>query len=167
MEAAKHNQELINAVADLYNRKIISKDKDIAEATGYSKSTVSGYISGNVKASEDFLKEFENKFGIKVTSYSKNGGVGMRDTPPPYIQVSWQDYLKLIHFSLEQLMAGQNEILKQQAKTRAEVRGYGKYHLVKDAKGSREKFDKLLLEVDKLVNDDLREDDGQGKPPGS
>lgn len=142
--------------------------KKVSELTGIPADRIYKWEKGAKPSdAEDLLKIREYMAG-KVESKPKAGVAQLEsDTPPPYIQVSWQDYLKLIHFSLEQLMAGQNEILKQQAKTRAEVRGYGKYHLVKDAKGSREKFDKLLLEVDKLVNDDLREDDGQGKPPGS
>jgi hypothetical protein len=131
----------------------------IAEATGYDTGYISAVLNGKKPISDKFWSIFEQKFPVKQ-------GNGQAEVPPPYIQVSWQDYMKLIHFSLEQLMAGQNEILKQQAKTRAEVRGYGKYHLVKDAKGSREKFDKLLAEVDKLVNDDLQEDHGQDNPAG-
>lgn len=167
MDELKHNQELIRAVEDLYNNKIIRKDKDIADKTGYSKSTVSGYISGKVMASEDFLKEFENKFEIRLANYRTPAPTAGDDPPPAFVPIPWQEYLQLIHLSLEALKAGQNEILLQQAKTRAEVRGYGKYQLVKDAKGRSETFERLLLEVDKLVNGELTQDDAQDNPPGS
>lgn len=131
----------------------------VSELTGIPADRIYKWEKGTRPSDAEDLLKIRAYMGDVLESKPKD--IGKQPDPPPYIQVSWQDYMKLIHFSLEQLMAGQNEILKQQAKTRAEVRGYGKYHLVKDAKGSREKFDKLLAEVDRLVNDDLREDDGQ------
>jgi hypothetical protein len=131
----------------------------IVKETGLNKGYVSAVLQGKKPISDNFWQTFNKAFPNKAADNAE-------DTPPPYIQISWQDYMKLIHLSLTQLMAGQNEILKQQAQTRAEVRGYGKYHLVKDAKGKSETFDKLLVEVDKLVNNELREDHGQGNPAG-
>lgn len=108
MDELKHNQELIKAVADLYNNKVIRKDKDIADRTGYSKSTVSGYISGKVLASDDFLKEFENKFEIRLSDYQKptNGAApDPRDTPLTGAHVTLQDHIDLLKDYNEKLFA--------------------------------------------------------------
>lgn len=136
-----------------------------------SKGVDRGQIEEDLGYSENYIDQMLAKGGNKrfLTALQKyvlqKAIPPANGTPPAQINVSWQDYIKLIHFSLEQLMAGQNEILKQQAYTRAEVRGYGKYHLVKDAKGKSETFDKLLAEVDRLVNGEL-DDPAQDNPPG-
>lgn len=73
MKNEKYNIELINAVSDLYRRKVVSMDKDIVEKMApYKKNTVSGYIKGTVKASDTFLKRFEEVFELKLANYANN-----------------------------------------------------------------------------------------------
>src|SRR5689334_8475785 len=59
-----HNQALKNAIKHLRSIDRIRNDKTIVDKTGYHKSTVSEYVRGIEPASQDFLTEFENKFGI-------------------------------------------------------------------------------------------------------
>lgn len=143
---------------------------EMAEKLGIKRSTYQYWEKNTpkvdkVKAVAEALGKPADYFFVTPDEKFVTPKPELNGTPPAHIPISWQDYIKLIHFSLEQLMAGQNEILKQQAYTRAEVRGYGKYHLVKDAKGRSETFDKLLAEVDRLVNGEL-DDPAQDNPPG-
>jgi phage repressor protein C with HTH and peptisase S24 domain len=60
------NIELIGIVEDLKAKRIIYSNKDLADTLGYSEPTVSGYLSGRVKVSKNFVTKFEDTFGIKV-----------------------------------------------------------------------------------------------------
>lgn len=64
-----HNQSLKNAIRHLKSIGKIDKAKDIVDYTGYNKATVSEYVRGIVKASEDFEREFEDKFGISLKDF--------------------------------------------------------------------------------------------------
>jgi transcriptional regulator with XRE-family HTH domain len=52
------------AIFLLKKRKIIKKQDDIAERTGYNKSSISEIINGKVPLSEKFIKIFCSEFGI-------------------------------------------------------------------------------------------------------
>lgn len=67
-----YNPELKSAVRHLLGKGLITSDKDIADKMKYSKSTVSGYITGKVKASKNFINEFEKTFKLSLDSF-KNG----------------------------------------------------------------------------------------------
>lgn len=111
MSEIKHNPELIAAVEHLYNQKVIKKDKDIVESTGYSKGTVSGYIKGTAKASEEFLNKFEDSFKIKLANF-RNG-----ETPEPRqviltgAHVTLQDYIDLLKKNNERAEQEKEKIL--------------------------------------------------------
>lgn len=61
------------AVQYLYGKGIIKKDIDIANKTGYNKSTVSSYISGRIEPSQDFVQAFEKSFKIKLSDFKEGG----------------------------------------------------------------------------------------------
>lgn len=130
-------------------------------------STISNILVRKQNIKPEAWERFRSRFRISESESNGQFAAAGADQPPAFVPIPWQEYLQLIHLSLEALKAGQNEILLQQAKTRAEVRGYGKYQLVKDSKGRSETFERLLLEVDKLVNGELTQDDAQDNPPGS
>lgn len=68
----RHNEEIYRAVQYLYGKGIIRKDKDLAEKLGYSKATVSSYVSGKAKASRQFEIEFERVFNLKLSDFDKD-----------------------------------------------------------------------------------------------
>lgn len=106
MQTPVHNKELISAVEDLRKRKIIRQDNDIVEKTGYSKSTVSGYISGNVKASSKFINEFENQFKIRLIDYADSANGRQKPTDPlTGAHVTLQDHIDLLKDYNEKLFA--------------------------------------------------------------
>ena len=69
----KSAQLLQKAVQHLYGKGIIDKDKDIADRTGYNKSTVSSYIKGNITPSPGFIESFEKVFRMKLSDFDRNG----------------------------------------------------------------------------------------------
>lgn len=62
-----HNQELINAVERLKRARVVKRDKDIVEKTGYSKGLVSKYLSGKGLASKSFLQKFQEVYNISLS----------------------------------------------------------------------------------------------------
>ncbi len=62
------NKWLVDAIASLKGLHVIKYDNDIAEKLGFSRSVVSNYISGKVKAS----KNFELKFREHFSQYLEN-----------------------------------------------------------------------------------------------
>lgn len=61
-----NNKELIKAVELLKATRVIKKDAEIVDMTGFSKSTVSNYLSGRVEASSNFIKKFEEVFKVSI-----------------------------------------------------------------------------------------------------
>ena len=57
-----HNEKLIQDAESLRKGRVIRYDSEIADRTGYGRPQVSNYLSGNVKASEPFLKKFYEVF---------------------------------------------------------------------------------------------------------
>ncbi len=70
---------LVNAVKYLYGKGLIAKDKDIADATGYNKSTVSGYVSGRTEPSEEFVTKFQKAFNLKISDFIDDGNVEVKN----------------------------------------------------------------------------------------
>lgn len=68
-----NNQALASAVQYLYGKGIITKDKDIADKTGYNKATVSSYINGKIEPSAGFVQSFEKTFKLKLEDFKKGG----------------------------------------------------------------------------------------------
>lgn len=64
---------LAKAVQHLYGTGAIKKDKDIADKTGYNKTTVSSYLSGKITPSAEFIRSFESKFGVKLVDFEPGG----------------------------------------------------------------------------------------------
>lgn len=60
---------LQNAVRHLKEAQKINKAGDIADMTGFQKSAISGYISGNMAPSKNFLAKFEQVFGLRLTDF--------------------------------------------------------------------------------------------------
>jgi len=58
-------------VETLKAKRTIKKDVDIVAKTGFSKAVVSNYLSGRVKASDNFLDKFEKVYGVDI--FNKNG----------------------------------------------------------------------------------------------
>jgi phage repressor protein C with HTH and peptisase S24 domain len=84
------NEDLIKAVELLKSRRIVKKDKEIAEKTGYDKSVISNYLSGRVKVSDSFMEKFNEVFkdGLenKVLNQPKDY-FRISDKPIPYYDI--------------------------------------------------------------------------------
>lgn len=60
----KYNEKLINDVERLKALRVIDKDVEIANQTGFSRSAISNFLSGRIRASENFLKVFYEHFSM-------------------------------------------------------------------------------------------------------
>lgn len=61
------NRDFIEDVELLKSKRIIKKDIEIAEQTGFDKSVISNYLSGRVKPSENFLSKFNEVFSSQLS----------------------------------------------------------------------------------------------------
>lgn len=65
------NKELIQKVEQLRRQGVIRRDADIVEKTGFSKSVVSSYLNGKIKASRNFTDKFDEVFSLR-TEFAAN-----------------------------------------------------------------------------------------------
>jgi predicted DNA-binding transcriptional regulator AlpA len=106
---AVDNRELIEKVELLKSLRVVKKDAEISESTGFPRSAVSSYLSGRIKASKNFLDKFnevyysyfDNKIINPPTnilnepsiSYAPAGKfpkkIGMGSRPVPYYDVDF------------------------------------------------------------------------------
>lgn len=70
------NEEFIGQVKALYRAEKIESDIDLARRLGFSKSVVSSYVNGKVKASKNFLKKFAEVFKNDLEQIGVVGGNG-------------------------------------------------------------------------------------------
>lgn len=162
MEAVKHNKALIAAVQDLYNKRIIKKDKDIVDKLGYAKGTVSGYISGNAKASEEFLNKFETAFGLSLSNYDEDL-VSKRDTNPlPGTTI--QDHITTLKQWREDIEAKYQDSNKRELALIAIINNYLK-DLPNLVRGQTEMKEQQFADTEHLVEllAGLRQDLSTGK----
>lgn len=58
------------AVANLIGKGKIKRDTDIVQALKMSKGTFSAYKNGTTKPSPNFIQQFENLYGIKLSDFT-------------------------------------------------------------------------------------------------
>ena len=63
----KDENVLYNLVEYLKANRIINRDIEIAEKTGYSRQIISNYISGRQKPSKQFMNKFIESYGLQST----------------------------------------------------------------------------------------------------
>lgn len=59
------------AVAKLKGDMVIRKENEISVLTGFSKSAVSGFLSGNTTPSKAFLQKFQEVFKLRLEDFIK------------------------------------------------------------------------------------------------
>lgn len=64
-------KQLQNAVEYLKGMRVIVKDVDIAEKTGYLRSQISNYLRGTVPPSRPFQAKFEEVYGISFEDFNE------------------------------------------------------------------------------------------------
>lgn len=75
MDKTQAISALQNAVTYLKAKKIIKKDLEICEKTGYTSGSVSSYISGNSAPSKNFLAKFQEAFSLNLEDFVKENPV--------------------------------------------------------------------------------------------
>lgn len=79
---------MIDTVEILKSKRVIKKDVEIAEKTGFSKPVVSNYLSGRVKASDNFISAFEKNYEIKVFDNKVFSSSDSRELPNPIATIN-------------------------------------------------------------------------------
>jgi len=69
MDKTQYSPALRNAVAYVKGAKKIKVEGEISTRTGFSKGTVSSYLSGNHMPSVNFIEKFEKEFNLKLKDY--------------------------------------------------------------------------------------------------
>lgn len=112
------------AVAYLIGKGVIKKDMDIVNALKMSKGTFSAYKSGKTEPSKNFIQEFENYYGIKLSDFDINKQI-INDPHTGYEVIFERDeecekvkievgYLKQRISDLEETIKDKNEIIALQ-----------------------------------------------------
>lgn len=162
-----HNQSLKNAITYLKSIKRIVYDKDIAEETGYNKSTVSEYVRGIEKASSDFEDEFEKKFGISLDDY-ENPQTGNYKLSTAGLNITLQDYIDLLKTTNERLFNIVNSTLGRigddSHTSLAYQKAWVRYEAERSSGGDKQKEAEIRYKMSKLVDDELQTDDESGSP---
>lgn len=166
-----YNQDLIKAVKHLYRIERIEKDKDIVDAMGYKKNTVSGYITGKVPASEDFRTKFEDVFKLKLAQF-----IEQDDTPPDLnqilplgdLKVTLKDYIDLLRQTNADLVNIINSTLSQihsdQRAVLAHEKAWVEYEAEKEAGGNEQKKQEIMYKMNTLVHGKLGGKTTKGSP---
>jgi phage repressor protein C with HTH and peptisase S24 domain len=76
------NNAFITAVRELKSRQIILRDKDISDATGFSKGIVSTYLSGKAEPSKNFLREFAKVYNLNYAELLAGENLVFEEPPP-------------------------------------------------------------------------------------
>lgn len=63
----KMNDWFREAIRELKRKEIIERNEDIVKATGFTKSAISNYINGNMKASKNFITKFTGVYKIHLS----------------------------------------------------------------------------------------------------
>lgn len=164
-----HNQRLKNAIKHLKSTDILKKEtKEIAEITGYNKSTVSEYIRGIEPASSTFEKEFENKFGISLENFANVADDNTQILGTKGVKVTLQDYIDLLKDTNDKLFAIVNSTLSQiHEDSRYSVayqKAWVKYEAERSSGGDKQKEAEVNYKLNKLVDDVIENDDESGSP---
>lgn len=159
-----HNQPLKNAIKHLKSEGLIRfENKDVAERTGYDKSTVSEYIRGIEPASPTFQKEFEEKFGICLEDFIEEDNSSNQRLSAKGVNITLQDYINLLHRENDRLFTLLNSTLVQiHDDTRyalAYQKAWVKYEAERSAGGNKKQEAEIRYKMSKLVDDEIHGED--------
>ncbi len=71
-------ERLKKAIFELRSKGLLKKQDDIAQKTGYNKSSISEILNGKVPLSEKFIKVFCSEFGVNSDYIIKGGELNIR-----------------------------------------------------------------------------------------
>lgn len=162
MDAIHDNKLIVKLVETMKERNV--KVPQLAKATGIPKDRIYKWFQeGNNPKAEDERKisawinmEFppidgtENNNSAAINALREALGI-IKDQ---------NEYLRsLVNVSLTGLSMDVNN---NAAAIRAEIRGYGKYQILKQSNWDDQEFAKAMAVVDKIYGEELKVDDGQG-----
>lgn len=140
----------------------------IAEKTGYSKGNVSSYLSRKLQPSENFINAFYESFKIIPRSTASNIEPNQSEKQPntlaEALEIIKQQNAFLQDLVRSNLTSLARDVNNNAMAIQAEIRGYGKYQILKQSNWDDQEFAKAMAVVDRIYGEELRIDDGQGNP---
>jgi hypothetical protein len=138
-----YNKDLVRAVRYLYRTEKIMLDKDIVTAMAtYKKNTVSGYISGRVKASQEFRTKFEQVFNLKLADF--------QDELPKISEIEKKE--ESSQAFLAGKLAGKEEVIQQIEARRLDAVSWAEKEREDKVRAEKEK-DRLYDIIEKYLAD--------------
>lgn len=67
--------------------------------------------------------------------------------------------------NLETIQRDLRKVLNHQVRARAEIRGFGEYQVMKDAKGNNQRRVEIMAQISKLIDANLEDDEIADNPP--
>lgn len=71
MDKTQYSKALQNAVAYLKGQKILKKEIEISMKTGFSKGSVSNYLTGSQTPSVNFIDKFQEVYNLNLEDFKK------------------------------------------------------------------------------------------------
>jgi hypothetical protein len=169
----KVEKYLMSEVQPLIN-SILERDKSLTEELicvklGYNEGYISQQRSREKKlkkpqVTQKFFNQLKTLQNAKKTSGTPTDAKITEDSLSEALAIIKQqnEYLqKVIDTNLAELS---RDVNNNTSAIRAEVRGYGKYQILKQSNWDDQEFLKAMAVVDKIYGEELRVDDGQGNP---
>lgn len=134
----------------------------LQKATGISKSQISKVLSKKLKPSQALINKFYDSFKKVSGGGSNSDGEPGSLTEALAIIKKQNDFMQRM---LESNLATLSMDVNNNAMAiRAEIRGYGKYQILKSVNYDDQEFAKAMAVVDKIYGEELKINDAQGNP---
>lgn len=129
----------------------------LVEKTGVSKGQISKVLSRKLKPSKTLIDKFYESFNL--VSFDKSEG---SKTLTEAFEIIKQQNAFLQDLVKSNLAALSMDVNNNSAAIRAEIRGYGKYQILKQSNWDDQEFAKAMAVVYKIYGEELKVDDGRG-----
>lgn len=130
----------------------------LVEKTGVSKGQISKVLSKKLKPSKTLIDKFYESFNL-VSSGRLNGS---NTTLAEALEIIKQQNGFLQRLIESNLAGLSRDVNNNSMAIQAEIRGYGKYQILKQSNWDDQEFAKAMAVVDRIYGEELRADDGQG-----
>lgn len=130
--------------------------------TGVSKGQISKVLSRKLKPSKALIDKFYESFNL--VSFDKSNNEGRPNTLTEALEIIKQQNAFLQRLVESNLASLSRDVNNNASAIQAEIRGYGKYQILKQSNWDDQEFAKAMAVVDRIYGEELRLDDGQGNP---
>lgn len=144
-------------------KKLRISQQDLADDTGIDRSKIGkweiGIANPKVEDYKKLEKYFSEKGVLNATSEIAAADGNKEEIEDKYIKSLEQSnklLQQLVEVNLSSISSRLHEIATQQVIARAEVRAFGEYQVMKDAKGDDEKRKLIMAQINNLIGANLQ-----------